>query len=67
MKAKNMIDKAELSSLLDEYAPGCYCDWPMEGEKGVIYSLACQIRETFGIPHSPDHKENARLIPEDDL
>lgn len=67
MKTRNTIDKMDLSRLLDEYAPGCECNWPEWGESGVIHSLACKVRDTFGIPPTKEHKENSRLIPEDDL
>lgn len=56
---------AELRLILDEYEPGCDCGWPDEAESGIIYCLACAIRDRLGLGATKEHKNNARLTEED--
>lgn len=37
-----------LRAILAEY-PACHCDFPEDGEEGIVYDLPCRIRDELGL------------------
>jgi hypothetical protein len=52
-------DLKMLRLLLSEYEPGCTCNMPEEGEDGIIYCLACRLRDFFDLGHTQEHRKRA--------
>ena len=51
----NAHDQKCLALILDEYAPNCECNMPEPGEDGIIYCLACRLRDFFDIQPAANH------------
>ena len=56
----NGHDSKHLALGLDAYEPGCECNRPEDGEDGIIYSLACRLREFFDLAPTAKHAWRAK-------
>lgn len=60
MPAKKKLTVKEILEIVDsvtqDHGASCYCDYPDEGEDGIIMSLACQLRDELGLPPFKGHK-----------
>lgn len=52
----------ELRHILAEYEPRCGCNFPEDGEDGIIYCLACAIRDRLGLGSTREHAASVRAM-----